>query len=244
MSGKIFVIGIGPGNLDYLTERARAVIQLADVVVGYKVYVQLIEELIDQQRVLVSGMKQEMERVTEVVELARTGLNVAIVSSGDAGVYGMAGPIYELLSRVEEEIEVEVIPGVTAILAAAASLGAPLMHDFAVISLSDLLTPWEKIVTRLHLAAKGDFVVGIYNPRSKQRHQHLVEAQKIFLEYRSVDTPVGILWSSTRAEERRLITTLDKIPHEEVNMFATLIIGNSESYISGDVIVTPRGYQR
>ncbi len=244
MSGKIFVIGIGPGNLDYLTERARAVIQLADVVVGYKVYVQLIEELIDRQRVLVSGMKQEMERVTEVVELARTGLNVAIVSSGDAGVYGMAGPIYELLSRVEEEIEVEVIPGVTAILAAAASLGAPLMHDFAVISLSDLLTPWEKIVTRLHLAAKGDFVVGIYNPRSKQRHQQLVEAQKIFLEYRSVDTPVGILWSSTRAEERRLITTLDKIPHEEVNMFATLIIGNSESYISGDVIVTPRGYQR
>lgn len=244
MVGKILVVGIGPGGLEYMTMRARKAIEMADVVVGYKVYIELIESLLQDQQVIGSHMKQEMDRVRKVIELAMAGKTVALVSSGDAGVYGMVGPVYEEIQKQGLDLEVEVIPGVTAILAAGAALGAPLMHDFAVISLSDLLTPWEKIVKRLHAAGEGDFIVGLYNPRSKKRLSQLVEAQEILLKYRSPETPVGIVWSGTRENERKMVTTLSEIPHEEVDMFATLVIGNSESYQFGGKIITPRGYHR
>lgn len=176
------------------------------------------------------------------LELAMEGKTVALISSGDAGVYGMAGLIYELIEQSALDIEVEVIPGITAILAAAAELGAPLMQDFAAISLSDLMTPWETIRQRLHAAGQGDFVIGIYNPRSKKRQRQLIEAQKILLQYRSPSTPVGIIWNGTRSGQRKLVTTLFQIPIEEVDMFATLIIGNSETYSSRGRMITPRGY--
>ncbi|MCK4258129.1 MAG: precorrin-3B C(17)-methyltransferase [Halanaerobiales bacterium] len=242
MAGMIYVVGIGPGSEDYLTPRARKAIINSDVIVGYKVYIELIQNLIQTQEVISNGMKQEIDRVKKVIELAKEGKTVSLVSSGDAGVYGMAGPVYQLAEEMGVDAEIEVVPGVTAVLAAASRLGAPLMHDFVVISLSDLLTPWEKIVKRLHAAGEGDFVVSLYNPRSKKRRSHLIEAQEILLKYRKPETPVGIVWNGTREKEEMLVTTLAQIPHEEVNMFATLIIGNSETYISKGRIITPRGY--
>ena len=240
MSGKIYVVGLGPGGLEYLTPRAIEAITISEVVIGYKVYINLIRDILSHKTIIKSGMKQEIDRVEKAFQMAKKGKKVALVSSGDAGVYGMAGPVCEMAER--EDVEVEVIPGITAVLAAAAGLGAPLMHDFAIISLSDLLTPWEKILKRLHAAGEGDFIVGLYNPRSKRRKNHLRKAQEILLKYRSPDTPVGIVWKGTRYGEKKLITRLDDIPHEKVNMFATLIIGNSETYIADGRIVTPRGY--
>lgn len=242
MAGKIYVIGIGPGSLDHLTGQALRAITCSEVIVGYRLYIELVRDCIGNQQVVTSGMMQEEKRAREVIELAREGKTVALISSGDAGVYGMAGLIYELIEQSLLDIEVEVIPGITAVLAAAAELGAPLMQDFAVISLSDLMTPWETIRRRIHAAGEGDFVVGIYNPRSAKRQRQLVEAQEILLQYRSPSTPVGIIWNGTRPSQRKLVTTLLRIPFAEVDMFATLIIGNSETYESRGRIITPRGY--
>lgn len=240
----LYIIGIGPGNLDDISRRAYNILKEVDVIVGYKKYIECIGELIEEgQQIYSSGMRKEMERVAKAVEFAAQGKKVALISSGDAGVYGMAGPAFELLLKEDVEIEVEVAAGITAANAAAAVLGAPLMHDYTVISLSDILTPWEVIKKRLHAAAEADFITTLYNPRSSRRKKQLREAREIFLQHQKADLPVGIVRSVGRDGEEVMITTLEEMPLEKVDMLTTVIIGNSQSYISGGKIITPRGYK-
>ena len=239
--GKISVVGIGPGSLDDMTYRARRAIEEATAVVGYKRYVELIAELVDGKKVLDTGMTQEIERCRAALQEASAGETVVVISSGDAGIYGMAGLVLELLVKMDKTERPEfggVIPGVSAMSAAAGLLGAPIMHDFVVISLSDLLTPWEVIHERAELAAKGDFVTALYNPRSNKR------VGQTFLHYRSPETPVGIVTGASRANESTQISTLGDFTKEEINMFSLVIIGNSKTRQVGDWMITPRGYQK
>lgn len=241
-NGKVYLVGIGPGNIEKMTIEAVEAIKKSDVIVGYKVYIELIEELINGKEVISSGMRKEIERCKMVLDLAKEGKKVALISSGDAGIYGMAGPLLELASKDEREVEVVVIPGVTAANASAAVLGSPVMHDTARISLSDLLTPWEVIEKRLDLASQGDFIITLYNPRSKGRPDYIVKARDISLKYRKEDTPVGIVKNAGRDGERKIITTLKDMRVEEIDMFSTVIIGNSNTYSIKDKMITPRGY--
>ena len=240
--GKVYLVGIGPGKIEKMTIEAARAIKECDIIVGYKVYIELIKELIDGKEIISSGMRKEIERCKMVLDLAKEGKKVALISSGDAGIYGMAGPLLELASKENEAIEVVVIPGVTAANAAAAALGSPVMHDTARISLSDLLTPWKVIEKRLELASEGDFILTLYNPRSKGRPDYIVKARDISLKYRKEDTPVGIVKNAGRNGEKKIITTLKDMPIEEIDMFSTVIIGNSNTYVNGDKIITPRGY--
>ena len=240
----MYVIGIGPGDIEQMSLRAYRLLQEVDVVVGYQTYIELVSEITtDEQEIISTGMGSEVERSQRAIELTRQGRQVALISSGDPGVYGMAGLALELTEKREQNIPLEVIPGISAANAAAASLGAPLMHDYAVISLSDLLTPWEVIEDRLIKAAKSDFVIALYNPKSKQRKEQIKWAQEIFLQYRDADTPVGIVRSAKRGTEELESTTLEQMLDFEINMLTTVIIGNSETYSSEDLIITPRGYQ-
>lgn len=244
--GKLAIIGIGPGNIDEISPRAVKALTRADVVVGYTRYIGFIESLVPGKEVYTSGMRREKERAEYAVEAARQGKSVAVVSGGDAGVYGLAGLVLELLDEVNaERVRIEIIPGITAATAAAAALGAPLMHDFAVISLSDLLTDTDRIRDRLHAAAAGDFVTVIYNPKSKKREKLFSELPEIFLPHRRSDTPVGIVTDVGRNGEARLITTLADLPKtaDRVQMGTTLIIGNSRTMVKGGFIITPRGYK-
>jgi precorrin-3B C17-methyltransferase len=229
-----------------MTARALAAIEGADTVVGYSTYVKLIEPMLGGKQVVSTGMTAEVKRCAEAVKLARAGRRVALVSSGDPGVYGMAGLVLEILRGGEHSgappFELEIIPGVPAVCSAAASLGAPLMHDFAVISLSDLLTPWEQITRRLEAAAGADFVIALYNPRSKGRPHYLGEALDIIKKHRPGRTPVGIVKDSRREGEKVTISTLEGVPVDEVDMTTIVIVGNSQSYTFLDYIVTPRGY--
>lgn len=227
-----------------MTERIREVWSEVDTVAGYKTYVDLIRPFLTDQTITATGMRQEVERCREVVRLAGAGHKVALVSSGDAGVYGMAGILIECLAEVGQlDLPLEIIPGVTAANAAASMLGAPLMHDFAVISLSDLLTPWETILKRVRLAAEGDFVLAIYNPKSKGRTEQIGVVQQVLLEYRSPKTPVGIVREALRGQESNvLITSLAEFTEAEIDMLTTVIIGNSNTRVFGPYMVTPRGY--
>jgi precorrin-3B methylase len=268
--GALYVVGIGPGSEADMTIRARAAIEQADTVVGYTTYIKLVEGMLAGKDVVSTGMMKEADRCAQAVRLASEGKSVALVSSGDAGIYGMAGLVLEI---VEEQVvgqpppgpeghpppqagrgkgykeqgtlpfEFEVIPGVPAVCSSAASLGAPLMHDFAVISLSDLLTPWELIVKRLDAAASADFVIALYNPRSKGRPGYLEQARDIIIKHRPGSTPVGIVKDSTRDGERVIVTTLGELPVEEVDMTTMVIVGNSQSRRFMDYILTPRGYK-
>jgi len=211
------------------------------VVVGYKTYLDLIAELLDGQEVMASSMMKEVDRCRQALELA-VNKDVALVCGGDPGIYAMAGLVFELARKMETPPEIEVIPGIAAVNACAARLGAPLMHDFAVISLSDLLTPWELIEKRLTAAAAADFVIAIYNPRSKKRDWQLPRAREIILTHRSPETPVGIVTAATRREEKIIVTTLGEMPITEVGMQSTLIVGNSRTLIWDNRIITPRGY--
>lgn len=214
------------------------------MVAGYNTYIDLVDELIsEKQEVISTGMTKEIDRVEMALEAAQDGSRVAIVSSGDAGVYGMAGLVLETVDKKGLELEVEIIPGITAANAAASTLGAPLMHDYAVISLSDLLTPWQVIIDRLKRAASGDFVVVLYNPKSKQRQQQIVKAREIFLQHKEPSTPVGIVRSAKRGSEEMVITDLENMLDEEIGMVTTVIIGNSETFSFADSMVTPRGYE-
>lgn len=233
------VVGLGPGEARQLTPRAARAIEEAQVVVGYKTYLAFIRELIKGKEIISSGMRKEVDRARIALMKAAAGQAVAVVSSGDPGVYGMAGIILELAG---DRVAVEVIPGVTAATSAAAVLGAPLMHDFAVISLSDLLTPWETIAKRLEAAADSDFVVVIYNPQSQGRRKQIAAARDILLKYRSQDTPVGIVQNAGRPEEKKRITTLAAMLDEEINMQSTVIVGNSQTKIRHGHMITPRGY--
>lgn len=240
------MVGIGPGNPEDMSRRAFTVLSQAEVVVGYRPYIKLLDGVLSPgQEVLGSGMRQEIERARLAVELARSGRSVAVVSSGDAGIYGMAGLLLELLlqSGARSQVEFEVVPGITAASSAAAVLGAPLMHDFAVISLSDLLTPWELILKRIEAAAMGDFVVVFYNPRSKKRVNQIKEAREILLKYRSADTPVGIVTDAGRSGQKAVISDLANFLDEEINMRSVVLVGNSQSYASDGYLVTPRGYR-
>ena len=241
MTGKLWVVGLGPGDVLHLTPAARAAIEQADCVAGYKTYLELIPELIADKELLSSGMRQEVERCRLALERAEGGSKVALVCSGDAGVYGMAGLVLELLAG--RELDVEMVPGVSAVQAAAARLGAPLMHDFSVISLSDLLTPWPLIRQRLNAAAAADFVVALYNPKSKGRTTQIGAAREILLRHRSPETPVGIVRNACRSGEVITVTTVDKMLECEIDMFSLVLIGNSSTFFDeAGRMVTPRGY--
>ncbi len=243
---KISVVGLGPGGLDEMTPKARRAIEQAEVVAGYNTYIKLIENILGGKKIIGRAMRQEVERSQLAIEEALAGRNVAVVSSGDAGVYGMAGLVVDMLLDLPEtqRPQFEVIAGVSAVNAAAAVLGAPLMHDFAIISLSDLMTPWERITRRVRSAAEGDFVIALYNPKSKRRTTQLAEVQTILLEFRDKDTPVGIVTNAGRPGESKILSTLENFTREEVNMFSLVIIGNSQTYVKAGFMITPRGYER
>ncbi|MEF8798751.1 MAG: precorrin-3B C(17)-methyltransferase [Candidatus Bipolaricaulota bacterium] len=227
-----------------MSRKAYRMVQKTDVVVGYRTYVDLLEEVISSdQEIFSTGMKGEVERAEKAIEFSGNGKDVAVVSSGDPGVYGMAGLIVELVEKRGLGIEPKIVPGITSASAAAASLGAPLTNDFAAVSLSDLLTPWKKIKERLAGAAEGDFVTALYNPRSKKRKEQIEIARKIFLRHRNPKTPVGIVRSAKRGKEEKTIVVLDTMLEPEIDMLTTVIIGNSRTYVAGDTMVTPRGYE-
>lgn len=246
MSGKISLVGIGPGSHDHMTQRALAAIAEADVVVGYSTYIKLVADLLEGKEVIRKGMTEELDRAVNALECAREGKKVALISSGDAGVYGMAGPTYEVLFQAgwtpDSDIAVEVVPGASAINACAALVGAPLTHDFCSISLSDLLTPWPVIARRLDAVAAADFVVALYNPKSGRRTQQIVQAQQLFLRHRRPDTPVAVVKSAYRRRERIEFTTLAHMNECDIGMLTTVLIGNSHTFLQHGLMVTPRGY--
>lgn len=240
------LVGIGPGNHDHMTHRARAAIAEADVVVGYVTYIKLVADLLEGKEVIRKGMTEELDRAIHALEAAREGKKVALISSGDAGVYGMAGPTYEVLFQAgwtpDSGVEVEVIPGASAINACASLIGAPLTHDFCSISLSDLLTPWPVIARRLDAVAAADFVVALYNPKSGRRTQQIVQAQQLFLRHRSPDTPVAIVKSAYRRRQAIVFTTLQNMSDCDIGMLSTVLIGNSNTFVRDGLMITPRGY--
>lgn len=249
----LFIIGIGPGSLVHLSGRARQALESADVIVGYKTYIDLIRPLIEEKEIISTGMTQEVQRVGAALDLALDDRCVAMVSSGDAGIYAMAGLALEMCAQRDLDAHpsstpdqnglcIEVVPGIPALCAGAALLGAPLTHDFATISLSDLLTPWETIEKRIAAAAQADFVIVIYNPKSKKRDWQLQKAQEIILNHRDGQTPVGIATSAMRPEQRVQITTLDRLHTMAVDMQTTVFIGNSGTRRFGAFMFTPRGY--
>ncbi|WP_071460706.1 precorrin-3B C(17)-methyltransferase [Bacillus massilinigeriensis] len=248
MAGKLLIVGFGPGSAEHITKRAKDAIKESDTIIGYKTYVDLIRELMTDQKVVSTGMSEEVTRAQAAVRYAEQGRKVAVISSGDAGVYGMAGLIYEVLAekgwRSNEGVEVEVIPGISAIQSCASLLGAPVMHDACTISLSDHLTPWPLIEKRLEAAGEADFVIALYNPKSGRRTRQIAEAQRILLQYRDSETPVGLVKSAYRNSEKVVITTLEKMLEHEIGMLTTVIIGNSSTFLHGDIMITPRGYQR
>ena len=237
---KIYVVGIGPGKKGDMTFRAYDALEKSDVIIGYKTYIDLIKEYFPEKELISSPMKKEVDRCREVVEIAESGKTVSLISSGDAGIYGMAGIMLEI---VPESIETEIIPGVTASNAAAATAGAPLMHDFATISLSDLLTDWDLIKKRVDLASQGDFVISLYNPKSNGRTTQIEDAAEIMLKYKSPETPVAIVRNAGREDERVTAATLGTMLEHEIDMLTVIIIGNSKTFMKNGKIITPRGYK-
>jgi len=244
--GKIYVVGIGPGSLEYITPRAKNAITNSDVIVGYDTYLALIQELAKDKEVISTGMTQETMRCETAVELAGSGKTVSVISGGDPGIYAMAGLVFEILRSNDMEaadFDVEVIPGITALSACAAKLGAPLMHDFVCISLSDRLTQWGLIEKRLEAAAMADFVIVLYNPKSKGRTEHISKARDIILEHREPETPVGIVKAAMRESESAVTTNLGDMLDHDIDMQTTVIVGNSQTFIWNSLMVTPRGYE-
>ncbi|MDR0906531.1 MAG: precorrin-3B C(17)-methyltransferase [Oscillospiraceae bacterium] len=239
---KIYIVSIGPGGPEEITPRAARAIRDSGAIAGYGVYLDLIAPLTEGKFIISSAMTQERERCEAARDRALTGETVSVVSSGDAGVYGMAGLVIEVC-RDYPELEIEVIPGVTAATSAAAVLGAPLMHDFAVISLSDLLTPWETIEKRVRLAAEADFVLCIYNPGSIKRADHLRRACALMLESKSPETPCGTVRNIGREGEEARILTLAELAETSVDMFTTVVVGNSRTRVINGKLATPRGYE-
>ncbi|QIZ76314.1 precorrin-3B C(17)-methyltransferase [Ferrimonas lipolytica] len=247
MSGHLSIVGIGPGDLRLVTPMARDAIEQADVIVGYKPYVKLIESLLTTQTIEANGMTREVERAQAAVEMAFAGKRVAVISSGDAGMYAMGSLVYQMLQEhgwhVDHPTRVNMIPGITAANACASLVGTPLGHDGCTISLSDLLTPWELIEQRIEAAAKADFAITFYNPRSRRRTNQIEIAQAILLQHRSPDTPVAIVDNAYRGDEQSVqISDLANFTNCEFAMTAAVVIGNSQSYLFADKIITPRGY--
>ena len=238
---KLWIIGLGPGGGEDLTGKARKALAESDAIVGYTVYIDLIRAEFGHKELLTTPMRKEQERCEMALALADTGKTVAMVCSGDPGVYGMAGLCYEL-SPKWPEVELSVLPGITAACGGAAVLGAPLMHDFCLISLSDLMTPWEKIEKRLRAAAEADFVLCIYNPSSHKRKDYLARACAILLEAKSPDTPCGYVREIGRDGEAATVLPLGQLKDAQVDMFTTVFVGNSQTKVINGKLVTPRGY--
>jgi len=246
--GSIAIVGFGPGAAEHLTPAARQAIEACDVCIGYRTYIDLVRPLLAGKKIVATGMTEEIDRGRKALQLAREGKNVVIVSSGDSGVYGMAGLTYEVLQEngwdpEHPDVGVLVIPGITAACSIGAILGAPLNHDFCSVSLSTLLTPWELIEKRLNAAAEADFVCALYNPKSARRDWQIVKAQEIFLKHRAPHTPVGVVKSGWREGEIVVRTTLDKMAEQEIGMLTTIVIGNTQTYYFKHLMVTPRGYR-
>ena len=243
--GKIIVAGIGPGSQEDITPAVLNAVREADAIVGYKYYFQFIEQYVpDGAECIDTGMKKERERAEQAFELAEQGKTVVVISSGDAGIYGMTPLVYEMKRERQSDIEIVSLPGISAFQKAASLLGAPIGHDMCIISLSDLMTPWEIIERRIKAAAMGDFVTAVYNPKSNGRYWQLYRLQELFLKQRSADTPVGYVRQAGREEQEIKVTTLAEFDPEDVDMFTVILIGNSQSYINGGRIITPRGYYR
>ena len=247
--GKLFIVGVGPGSHEYMTYRAMDVIKESEVIVGYDTYVSLIDNLITGKEVYRYAMTQEVERANQAIHFAEEGKIVSLVSSGDPGIYGMAGLIYEILVERgwdrKNGIYIECIPGVSSLNSCAALVGSPLMTDFAVVSMSDLLVPWDIIVKRVEAAALGDYVTVIYNPASKKRVHQLKDTRDIFLKYRKPATPVAIVKGAYRDSQDIALTTLDKmLDHQHMlGMITTVIVGNSSTFINNGMMINPRGYK-
>lgn len=236
--GKLYVIGIGPGGMEHMTLKAAKAIEESDIIVGYTKYIEMVKPLLEGKTVYSTGMMKEEERCREALRLTNEG-TVSIISTGDAGIYGMAGLILEL----KDKEEVEIIPGITASSSAGSILGAPLMHDNCNISLSDLMTPYEDIKKRVDLAAQGDFIISLYNPKSKGRPHYLREAIDIVRKYRNDDTPIAAVKHALREGQKVTLSTLGSFDDSEVDMMTIVIIGNSKSYIKDGMFITPRGYK-
>ncbi|MGI0060886.1 MAG: precorrin-3B C(17)-methyltransferase [Nitrosotalea sp.] len=248
MDGKLYIVGVGPGHHDHMTFRAKQVIEESNTIVGYETYVNLVQDLIEGKEVHRYAMTQEVERAHQCIELAKAGKIVSLVSSGDPGIYGMAGLIYEVLAEEgwdrKTGLYVEIVPGVSSLNSCAALVGSPLMTDFAVVSMSDLLVPWEIIIKRVEAAAQGDFVIVIYNPASKKRIHQLQDARKILLKYRTPNTPVAIVKGAYRESQEVVLTDLENMENhqDKLGMITTVIIGNSSTFRYKDMMVNPRGY--
>ncbi len=256
--GKIYVVGTGPGDIEHITPKAQNALKESEFIIGYGTYLELIPDLLKGKKVISTGMTEEIERCKKAIELANEGKSVSIISGGDPGIYAMAGLIFELLSKMEYAgktktikpnasksypPDIEIIPGISALNACASRLGAPLMHDFASISLSDRLTPWEVITKRLDVAASSDFVIILYNPKSKGRVEHINIAVSIIQKYRSPETPVGLVKQAMREGETVIITDLKHLIEHEIDMQTTIIIGNSQTFVWDGWMITPRGYR-
>ncbi len=241
--GKVYAVGFGPGGYEHMTQKAIDVINSVDVVAGYTTYIDMLKEYFPDKQYLSTPMTKEMDRCRMAIDLADGGQTVALVSSGDSGIYGMAGILLEIKNEKHSDSEIETVPGVTAASAAASVLGAPLMHDFAVISLSDLMTPFARILKRVDAAGVGDFIVCLYNPKSKKRTDYVEKAADILMNYRDPSTPVGVVRNAGRADESSYITTLEEVKDAPIDMFSIVIIGNSNTYVKDGKMITPRGYQ-
>lgn len=239
---KLYVVGIGPGAYEKMTIEAAEALKKSDVIIGYTVYVDLVKDHFPGKEFLTTPMKKEVDRCVLAFEEARKGKTAAMICSGDAGVYGMSGLMYEVGVNYPE-VELEIIPGVTAATGGAAVLGAPLIHDFCLISLSDLLTPWEKIEARLLAAAQADFVVCLYNPSSKKRHDYLEKACNLMMQYKAPETVCGIVGNIGRDGEAMKVMTLEELKTTKVDMFTTVFVGNSQTKNINGKMVTPRGYK-
>ena len=243
MSNLVYVVGLGPGNARFLTAQAQAALQAADVLCGYTVYIDLVRPLYPDKEVYTTGMTKEIDRCRWALETAQSGKTVALVCSGDAGVYGMASPLLEL-AQSYPAVTVEIVPGLTAALSGGAVLGAPLAHDFCVLSLSDRLTPWEVIEKRLAAAAMGDFCMAVYNPSSKGRPDYLARAVRILLQNgKAPDTVCGLVRNIGREGQSAQVLTLAQLEQTPVDMFTTVYIGNRNTRVLQGRMVTPRGYR-
>jgi len=247
--GKLFIVGIGPGHHEHMTFRAKQVIEMSEIIVGYDTYVSLVEDLITGKEVYRYAMTQEVDRANQAIHFAENDKIVSLVSSGDPGVYGMAGLIYEILAdkgwNKENGISIECVPGISSLNSCAALVGSPLMTDFAVVSMSDLLVPWEIIMKRVEAAALGDYVTVIYNPASKKRVHQLRDTRNIFLKYREPSTPVAIVKGAYRESQSVAMTTLDKMLEHQgmLGMITTVIVGNSSTFNYSGMMINPRGYR-
>jgi precorrin-3B C17-methyltransferase len=244
VKGKVFALGLGPGDMEYMTARTRYLIEISDVIAGYKNYIEFIRPLIKNKEIISTSMTREVERVDKAIEAAARGKRVSIVCSGDAGIYGMAGLVYERMEYMGIDLDVEICPGVTAAIAAGSLLGAPLTNDFITISLSDLLTPSDTVKKRIIAAAQIDMVTAVYNPVSKKRRELIEFLQQQFLCFTDKSTPVGIVTHALREGQKQEIRTLNNFLDAEMDMNSILIIGNSDTHILNNKMVTRRGYER